>query len=236
MVFFTIYTASDYAYRKSNLLLTIFISFFIIGQYHFSLFYYRYVDDEALMATLKFMNLFKENKVRLWTETVPVYFRHVPYPVDFFVLCLTALLNIINTMYHGEEGEKMMQECDKYLRENYFWWYSAVKKVKIAIDSMLTIITVILILYLVARMPTNLISWLFFTLNCINLTIIAKSDNKVSTLRGIVATSTACKVYAVLVLLIEIIFTVCFGGVNCPYPNSWDCWLQKTYPTTYSYL
>lgn len=75
------------------------------------------------------MNLFKEGKVRHWTEAMPVYFRHVPYPVDFFVLILTALLNVINTMYSCEEGEELMQECDKYLRENYFWWYKTVKKV-----------------------------------------------------------------------------------------------------------
>ena len=105
MVFFTIYTASDYAYRKTNILLTGFISFFIMGQYHFSLFYYRYIDDPETMVTFQFMNLFQKAKINYWSEKDTVYFRHKPYALDFFVLILTALLNVINTMYRGEEAE-----------------------------------------------------------------------------------------------------------------------------------
>ena len=130
----------------------------------------------------------------------------------------------------------MMADSEKYIRENYFGCYSTIKKIRSGLTGVLTVVSVIAVLWLVARMPTNLISWIFFALSTVLLAMIAKSDNKASTLKHIICMSTACKLYAVIVLISELIFTVTIGGVRSPFRGSMDRKFQLVYPDLYSYL
>lgn len=49
MLFFVVYTAYPETYRSTSFLLIIFISFFIVAQYQFSLVYQSYIEDKQLM-------------------------------------------------------------------------------------------------------------------------------------------------------------------------------------------
>ena len=110
MVFFTVYTASEKLYRRTNVLLIIFISFFIFGQYYFSLTIYRYIDNAKMMRRLQWMNMY-ENKKQLeeWSEEKTVYFRHKPYMLDYFVLLLMAALNLVNQLYNDKKDSKALR-------------------------------------------------------------------------------------------------------------------------------
>lgn len=88
MVFFVIYTTSEYLYRTTSKLLTMFISFFILGQYYFSLNYMKYEDDQHILNRLKWLNLFQVDKFPTWQKGDPIYFRHTPYPFDWMVLVM----------------------------------------------------------------------------------------------------------------------------------------------------
>jgi hypothetical protein len=45
MCFFTIFVAFDWLYRKYMWVLSLFIAFFLFGQYYFSMTYFRWLDD-----------------------------------------------------------------------------------------------------------------------------------------------------------------------------------------------
>jgi hypothetical protein len=45
MIFFVVYTASEALYRKTQKVLVIFLSGFILGQYYYSLVYLRYTEN-----------------------------------------------------------------------------------------------------------------------------------------------------------------------------------------------
>jgi len=61
MIFFVAYTASEALYRRTSKALVYFIIAFIYGQYYFSLNYHKYKDNEKLMKTLEWLNLFEED-------------------------------------------------------------------------------------------------------------------------------------------------------------------------------
>lgn len=66
MVFFIIYSASEYVYRKTSKLLVIFMVFFISGNYYFSITYKDYYQDPVMMAKLKWLSLLHSSEVELW--------------------------------------------------------------------------------------------------------------------------------------------------------------------------
>jgi hypothetical protein len=88
MAFFVIYTTSEYLYRTTSKALTVFIAFFILGQYYFSLTYMLYEEDPHLMKQLRWLNLYVESSRPHWQRSDSIYFRHTPYGYDWVVLIL----------------------------------------------------------------------------------------------------------------------------------------------------
>jgi len=102
------YIASEWLYRKTNILLVIFISCFIIFQYVFSLIYKRYKDDEAMIEDFKWAGFFET--MPDWRDGSSVYFRHTPYPFYWLILILMALLKRINVMFTQSSQNKENKE------------------------------------------------------------------------------------------------------------------------------
>ena len=65
MIFFVIYTNSEYLYRTTSKLLSLFIAFFILGQYYFSLNYMKY-EDKHQLTRLRWLNLYQDDKMPTW--------------------------------------------------------------------------------------------------------------------------------------------------------------------------
>ena len=59
MLFFVVYTSSEYLYRKTSKVLVIFISFIIAGQYYFSLNYMDYKNDPVKMKQFEWLNFYQ---------------------------------------------------------------------------------------------------------------------------------------------------------------------------------
>ena len=66
-------------------------------------------------------------------------------------------------------------------------------------------------LYFVVRLQTNLLTWILFSLNVLNIVWIVKGDNKPSTMRHSLSISIAIKRVASFILITEILF-ICFIG------------------------
>ena len=102
MLFFVVYTASEYLYRKTSKILVVFIAFFICGQYYFSLVYHNFIEDDTLMAKLKWLNLYEKTTMPNWEKGDSIYFRHTPYAYDWVVLLIMCALNFINFIFVNE--------------------------------------------------------------------------------------------------------------------------------------
>lgn len=96
MFFFVMYTTSDHLYRRTSKALVMFVSFFVGGQYYFSLIYRKYKADPIRWKQLEWLNLFEESKQPTWMSGDPVYFRHKPYPFDWLVLLIMCSLDFVN--------------------------------------------------------------------------------------------------------------------------------------------
>ena len=99
MIFFVMYTASEKLYRSTSVVLTIFIAFFLFGQYYFSLNYKKYGDDEILLRKLEWLNFFENDKMPTWNENTSIYFRFTPFAFDWGVLICMSILNTINFLF-----------------------------------------------------------------------------------------------------------------------------------------
>jgi hypothetical protein len=120
MLFFVAYTASEYLYRKTSKLLVLFICFFILGQYYFSLVYRKFENDSDLMKTLRWLDLYQESARPSWDENTPIYFRHTPYAYDWILLLIMCALNFINVIFVNEKfSEQLQTVCYENLRDQY---------------------------------------------------------------------------------------------------------------------
>lgn len=105
MIFFIVYSASEEAYRKTSSLLVIFLSYFILGQYAFSLVYLEY-KGEGSYDTYKWFGLYELSGPN-WRLGDEIYFRHTPWTFYWVVLVLMAILKAINQIFlDSSEGVK----------------------------------------------------------------------------------------------------------------------------------
>ncbi len=108
MIFFTVYTANEYLYRNTAVLLVIFIAGIICAQYYFSLVYHQFKNDEAKMTTFEWLGFFQQAKKPRWQEGDPIYFRHTPYRFDWYILLSMEVLTIINKLYVKKDATEKL--------------------------------------------------------------------------------------------------------------------------------
>lgn len=102
MLLFSFWSMSEMLYRKTVKLLIFFLSFFIVGQYYFSLNHHSYINNEEVMSRLRFFNMYENAKFNRWTESDSVYFRFTPYRYDWICMILTSALISVNRIYLRE--------------------------------------------------------------------------------------------------------------------------------------
>lgn len=101
MIFFVVFTAYEKLYRRTSVLLVLFISIFIVGQYYFSLHYQIFAQDKQMRMQFKFYSLFLNNSKDPFNikGKESIYFRLKPQIFDWTILLMMSLLNNINEMY-----------------------------------------------------------------------------------------------------------------------------------------
>lgn len=88
-------------------------------------------------------------------------------------------------------------------------------------------------IYFIGRAQTNIINICFFTLIVINGMILAKNDDKDSTLLWAGRISKTLNFYAMAIIIIEFIFAITIGFRESVFPESNDQQYKKMNPTIY---
>ncbi len=175
MILFTVFISSEYLYRKTSIFLNLIASFFILGQYYFSLNYKSYIGDKLLMEKLEWLNMYDKDKLNQLNDSDDVYFRFKPYPLDFLVLILASILNMINILFKDTiTAEKNSQTCYEIIRNKFskeiFW----LKNIFSVLQRIFRFFIIFIVIISIRYMQTNLMNWIFFSLFVINFALIAR--------------------------------------------------------------
>lgn len=235
--FFTVYTASEWLYRETSVLLNVFISFFIFGQYYFSLTYYRYDGNTQVMDLLLYINMYEDGKIYQWESDTNIYWRHIPYPNDFAILIIMGLLRGVNNLYNqGTESEVMYENAER----NFMNKYTTVYKYWMAFSSYFSILifgaSIGLAFYLFTIVQTNLISWIFFIQFSLIFTDIIKMDTSQESMKITLRKINWLKYISVFILFCDIVFVVVFGdkaSSSTAADESYDAYLKVNNPRIY---
>ena len=130
----------------------------------------------------------------------------------------------------------MQKKCDNVLRERYIKYYYTLVRIKNFFGNLIIVAVLGVLLYFIGKADTNLINWIFFSLNVINFAIMAKNDNKPSTNKKSLFFARMIKVYSGLILLFDIGFILVLGEEESVEADSWDQKFKRKYPYFYKYL
>ena len=120
-------------------------------------------------------------------------------------------------------SSQMTNKCREDIRDTYGkTWYFYIR-VKNVISQYFIMIVLVISLFFIGKAQTNLINWVFFSLNIIMFGFIAKTDNKVGTNRWSLFFAKVLSSFSAFVLLADILFIIIFGEVEkAQQPNSYD--------------
>jgi hypothetical protein len=248
MLFFVIYTASMELYRKTSKALVLFVAFFIVGEYFYSLEYHRF--DKAMQTRFKWLSFWNHSNPPNWKPGSSIFFRHTPNIFDWAVLLLMNLLNLINYFFRDKKEVEVMQRiCFEGIREKFTQTLYNAIRLKNFVQSYLIFLLLGVLLYFIGKAQVNLISWMFFVLNALMLSFIAKGDNKESTNKYTKRVATIIKYYSTFILVTDIVFVCLIGEApeklppassqpngRHAYNTSYDQELHKACPLLYANL
>jgi hypothetical protein len=136
---FVVYTTFDKFYRKTSIILIIFMVFQLFGQYFFGLKYHMFIEDKMKMYTMRWLGFtqcteytYDNIATKTWQEirglclkekdsmfpnwhkeidgnVQSIYFRQVPYWPDIVILIIMSMLHQINYIYKNEKEVARMQ-------------------------------------------------------------------------------------------------------------------------------
>jgi len=150
MFFFVIYTASMDFYRKTSKALVLFVAFFIVGEYFYSLEYHRF--DAAMRNRFEWLSFWNKDSPPTWKTGSSIFFRHTPNMFDWAVLLLMNLLNLINYFFRDAEEVAAMEEiCFDGIREKFTQTLYNAIRVKNFIQSYLILVLLGVLLYFIGE-------------------------------------------------------------------------------------
>ena len=101
--------------------------------------------------------------------------------VDWTVLIMMSLLNIVNDMYKQKSEIAKLQEVAKnsiqeqYKSANYY--YGRVERI---VKSLIIYMILIFMIYIHQSIETNIINWCFFILNALNFAFIIRGTKNLA--------------------------------------------------------
>lgn len=104
------------------------------------------------------------------------------------------------------------------------------------INQVMIFLAIGVMLLLMMQVETDLITWVFFVLNMIQLAFLIRGSSDSSEAATCRFVSQVIKIYALVVLMIQILFISFVGAVPTTDPKSVDQWIYKNYPTIYMNL
>lgn len=120
MLFFAVFLYNEEYYRKSSKVLVVFMSFFVLSQYYYSLKYMIISKNKIINERCLWFKMYDKKDMPDWKVGSSLYFRHTPYPFQWFILISMSILNSINQLYSDKnETTKMQDKVYEQLREIY---------------------------------------------------------------------------------------------------------------------
>jgi len=219
MLFFCFYTAYEDLYRKTSVFLIIFISIFVVGQYYFSLFYEMsiYNNEEGFQGRYDTMNTLSwfdmvphsndlANPYKI-NDTTNSYFRLAPQFLDWGILITLGLIVELNTLFRDKKkSEKMVQEAkdgmsDDFQRTSYY-----LGRVKRILKGVFIYCIILVMCIVQVNMQTNVINWLFFIVNIVNVSILVSGVNTRASFKSSELIARFIKFFSITIIVIDILF------------------------------
>jgi hypothetical protein len=174
------------------------------------------------------MNLCKKDKIKHWSLNDSVYFRHLPYFLDFCIIMVLASLNVVDGMYLEDQKKfsdpvkiSLYSIALKKIRTDYPSTYMFLLKLKERSQVFLILCVFIYVGTCLPQLQVSIMSWIFFICIVLIVAMIGKIDNKSGTLNNIVYLSTAFKGYTTIIIILEVLFISIFGSMPSK-TNSYD--------------
>lgn len=228
MMLFSFWSISEKLYRKTVKILIFFASFFILTQYYYSLNYQKYYKkdqkDTYQLNRFRFFNIY-DKRMHYWAEdeVQSIYFRFKPYPYDWAILIISGFLISINKLYTNEkEAEKLEKIAYDFIKENYQTGLYIFMQVKNKAKNYFIYCLSIGMIYFIGKAQTNIINICFFSLIVANGMLLAKNDDKRSTIKWIIVVTKIINTLAMVVIIGEFFFSITLGYRESLFKDSMD--------------
>lgn len=158
--------------------------------------------------------------------------------LDWAVLIMMSLLQEVNSMYKDKKAvlalEKQIQSETKDEFKKITYYYGRIERIakSIVIYALLGFM-----IYATQTIEVNIINWVFFVLNNINMFLIIRGSKKESSINQSICVTNIIKAYSLFVMSLDILF-ICFIGMNekDDSPGSLDQRFKLAYPGLYYHL
>ena len=110
----------------------------------------------------------------------------------------------------------MQKGAEKHLRKRFESNFLSAIRAKHAINKFFMIVALVLMIFFVGKAQTNLINWIFWTLNVLNFAFLAVADNATSTNKASLYVAKTIKVFSAYMLLFDILFMSFIGEEEQP--------------------
>ena len=173
--FFAVYITFDWLYRKTAIILLVFMSWFIISQYYYSLHYKVISTDSKINLKCEWWGMWLTNNKPEWKDNSSIYFRYAPDVEIWVLLIIFKLLNVINVLLR-DRGEvvKLETKCYQSFRHTYPNIVSTYNNVKVFITNILIYVYILIMIFYMMNMSINLLSFLLVVQNIALISLVCK--------------------------------------------------------------
>jgi hypothetical protein len=157
-----------------------------------------------------------------------LYFRCSPHFEDWLNIFLMKLLREINIIYTTEKQSeyKLRQEAKHVVAEKtgkLGYYFNRVKRIFVGIFNYLVIIGLVLVQGIC---QPSIITWMFFSLNLINLSYMIKGSRKSRELKIQFLISSIIKFYSLIVIIVNVFVLAWSYKIDLPENKGIRQWLQ----------
>lgn len=251
VLFFVVYTAYYEVYRRTTIVLLTFVQLYILAQYAVSLFYPFFLVepyDAGIITKLYQLDIFPTKLDNNDLAKDPyglkpgasMYWRVLPVTSNLVLLFSVYVLRKINDMLNNEDSRldamKLMAEADEKVRQSNQKIVYYMNRIGTWVKTFSILAVVVLMLVSHSIIETDLMSWIFFVLNFINMAALIRGDSSKSSVARSLLISNIIKAYALAVLLLTFCFVTIIGPERPNDPKSIDQGFKRWSPWLYARL
>jgi hypothetical protein len=153
------------------------------------------------------------------------------------MVILMAQLNVLNKMFVDKDKSAELEDaCHDIIRKRYPSQVLFGRRLRNWANRWLLWISLFVMVASLSKAQTNLITWVFFTLNVSLMSLVARGGLDLHTLKRTWQCAAIIKYYSVSIILIDVAFICFIGESKSTDRNSYDQQLARAAPILYKYL